>query len=207
MSRNSLCKGLLLPRNNSDSSLLDSLETIDLAQHREQHRLWKASAQPMHANDANNDSMGSWCGKAGTQAGDQIAHVDFQTTQEHEIYVPSARKSFKMIAEALHNTSDGDEIELVSGVYVEHSTLEVKANDVVLRPAMSGNSPHDGQVEIQLRGLLASLVCRGKGFKASDLELVHSVALHTERVVAPGKNNSEYIPACVNVLSGDVCFE
>jgi len=199
-------KAQLLPRSNSESSRLDALETID----------WMVTASDEQSvNRADVSSVEYTGGMRNVlthhQLGDDVAPDDEHSTKkENTIYLPSARRSFTTIAESLLNASDGDEIELVPGVYIEHGTLEVKANNVVLRAALDGTQPQNGTVEIQLRGLLSSMVCRGKGFKATDLKFVHLAAVRTESAhapVLPVANKAEYIPSCVNVVSGDACFE
>ena len=197
-------KAQLLPRSSSESSRLDALETID----------WMVTASDEQSVNRADVSSVEYTGCIRNvlthQLGDDVALDDEPTKKESTIYLPSARKSFTTIAEALLNASDGDEIELVPGVYIEHGTLEVKANNVVLRAALDGTQPQNGTVEIQLRGLLSSMVCRGNGFKATDLKLVHLAALRTENAkatVVPVANNAEYIPSCVNVVSGNACFE
>ena len=182
----------LLPRNNSDSSLLDVWEQEALSPRSRGSAASAASAVHRSlAGFALNEEAQS---PRGPQAG-------------HEVYVPSARRSFKSIAEALRNASAGDAIRLAHGTYVEHEPLEVLVADVTLSGTQDDSAAEEAQchAEIQLRGPLASLVCRANGFRASKLKLVQSGASCCDSQAKP--EHGVACVACVAVLSGDANFD
>jgi parallel beta-helix repeat protein len=201
----------LLPRNNSDSSLMDALETIDWEQ------VYDMSAQ-MEPRDLDEVSSIASSFETACSRSTQFSHREKQdqrlivssmeeqsTDSAPEIFLPSAGLNFKTLAEALMNARDYDEIHLSAGVYVEHGPLEISADHVVICAAKINT----GEVEIRLQGPFSSLVCRGRGLKVSDLKIVHCSSSSSENTSAVSNTQDSpcgYVPACINVLSGEPSF-
>jgi hypothetical protein len=194
-----------LPRNNSDCSL-DSYK-VD----------WRdiEHVQPAHPDEVSSvASTFSTCLSQFTDRdASETALGDFALNDDltsDEVYVPSANKCFKTLAEALKNSSDGDEIQLTPGLYVVHGRLEVEAQNVTLCGALLPSSSQSfSGVEIQLRGPHSSLVCKANGLKVINIKLVQCSEVQSDAIPAAAdqRKAEENSPACINVQSGDAYFE
>jgi parallel beta-helix repeat protein len=195
----------LLPRNNSASSLFDGLESLteeETLNRQTPDRGCVASGAHQDAAAAN--------GPAGDFSPNEEARGPRGLQTVHEVFVASAKRSFKSIAEALRNAGAGEVIQLTHGTYVEHEPLEVLVDNVILccAPGNSAAGEAAFPVEIQLRGPRACLVCRAKGLEARQMKLVQSASSQPQQNASTcdtgGK--SELGTACVAVLSGDASF-
>jgi hypothetical protein len=189
----------LLPRNNSESSLFDGLEGLTEEETLNHQTLDRGCVGSAAHQDASSRSH-SFPFSPGPRG--------LQTV--HEVYVASAKRSFKSIAEALRNAAAGDVIQLLHGKYVEHEPLEVLVDNVILCcvPGTSAAEEAALPVEIQLSGPRACLVCRAKGLEARQMKLVQCASSQTQQDASTcdtgGK--SEFGVACVAVLSGNASF-
>ena len=177
----SVSRGVSIP----DSSCACSEETI--------HRL--ACDEQNSRRDGNEVPMGE-CAKMG----------ESEIASTRPIFVPSVKRSFLSLATALQHASEGDEIRLFPGIYVEDGLVEVHAKNVVVRADES--SLGKTKVEVHFTGPRSSLLCNTVGFKMMDIRLIHSLdpAWNTDHWTDDDETRIP-LPACINIRSGDACFE
>jgi len=194
----------LLPRNNSASSLFDGLEGLTEVETLNR----QAPDRGCVGSGAHQDAAAH--GPAGDFSPNEEARGPRGLQTVHEVFVASAKRSFKSIAEALRNAGAGEVIQLMHGTYVEHEPLEVLVDNVILccAPGNSAAGEAAFPVEIQLRGPRACLVCRAKGLEARQMKLVQCASSQTQQDASTcdtgGK--SEFGVACVAVLNGNASF-
>lgn len=187
---------LLLPRNNSGSSLVDALESSQVSSDHDHDKANTEGALPRSWMKSGRDDVVYQESASGDEA-----HAAGSVASEPTVC--TVLQSFDTLSKALESAQDGARLLLPPGVYTIHAPIEVTADNlsVCADPSDSRN-----QVEIQLQGPGASLIVSGIGVQFCGL-------VFAQRAFNSSTSSTRYhllekgvLPASINVIAGDARF-